>query len=167
MQASTSAAPSTPALPIPQPPPPMPFSTYASTSHRDLLFTTQSSYNAPTPAFDPSAMLDSSTFDASTFSFGDTTMQPDFLLSTSNLLLPYGWSVDLPTPALLSRLIDVFFAKSHFGSDMIDEARFRADMALPPTHINYRECALRHRRRVELILSSLQLSRASCTASLR
>lgn len=42
-----------------------------------------------------------------------------------------GYPSDLPSLPLMRRLIDVYFAKPHLASGLIDEARFRASFAYP------------------------------------
>lgn len=45
---------------------------------------------------------------------------PDHLL---DLFYP-GWPRDLPSPTLVTRLIDVYFAKSHAATGMLNKVRF-------------------------------------------
>ncbi|GAA6024547.1 hypothetical protein JCM10207_008270, partial [Rhodosporidiobolus poonsookiae] len=50
-------------------------------------------------------------------------------LDLSWALLPSSYPPALPTPGLLSRLVDVFFQKSHLASNLISEQRFRPAFA--------------------------------------
>lgn len=119
-------------LPTPQPPPFVPYShplPFSALGGQQPISSSQSNF---IPSVQP--------FDTSAFNLGAGNLDFEATFNfSSSLLLPYGWSTDLPTPFFLNRLLDVFFTKSHFGSDIITEDRFRASMTLPPTHIAYRE----------------------------
>ncbi|KAI5477187.1 hypothetical protein MNV49_006631 [Pseudohyphozyma bogoriensis] len=65
---------------------------------------------------------------------------PDILLE---LFYP-SWPRDLPTPALVTRLIDVFFSKTHAASGMIHQGRFLASMQLPPNNSGFPHVSLIH-----------------------
>ncbi|KAK4698399.1 hypothetical protein P7C70_g7877, partial [Phenoliferia sp. Uapishka_3] len=67
-------------------------------------------------------------------------LSPDPLLE---LFYP-GWPRDLPSPLLTSRLIDVYFTKSHAASGMINQSKFLAAMTLPPTHSRFPHVGLIH-----------------------
>lgn len=91
--------------------------------------------------FDPTALLGFNAFDAT--SIASTSALPplnpiEAFMATTSELLPFGWSIDLPSPALMQKLVDVYFVKSHLAGGMIHEGRFRAALALPPSHVNYR-----------------------------
>lgn len=55
-----------------------------------------------------------------------------------------GWDSTLPSPTLVTRLIDKYFALSHLASGMIDRARFLANLSLPPTHHQFPPSCLLH-----------------------
>ncbi|BGP15479.1 hypothetical protein JCM10213v2_003458 [Rhodosporidiobolus nylandii] len=55
-------------------------------------------------------------------------------LSLSWALLPPSYPASLPSPGLLTRLVDVFFTKTHLATGLISEGPFRAALALPPEH---------------------------------
>ncbi|SGZ30478.1 BQ5605_C048g12374 [Microbotryum silenes-dioicae] len=59
------------------------------------------------------------------------------------LLYP-GWPVDLPSPGLVNRLLDVFFTKSHVFKEMINRDRFMASMMLPPSHHGFPHRSILH-----------------------
>lgn len=55
-----------------------------------------------------------------------------------------GWDASLPSPALVSRLVDVYFSRPHMASGMVNQARFLASLALPPTHVGFPPSCLLH-----------------------
>ncbi|KAM0751551.1 hypothetical protein T439DRAFT_324738 [Meredithblackwellia eburnea MCA 4105] len=55
-----------------------------------------------------------------------------------------GWPNDLPSPHLVSRLVDVYFAKTHAATGMVNQGRFLANLALPPTHSGFPHTSLIH-----------------------
>ncbi|SCV70690.1 BQ2448_3452 [Microbotryum intermedium] len=67
-----------------------------------------------------------------------------FPRSRITVLTPLGWPPALPSPPLLHRLIDVFFSKFHLATDLIVEGKFRAALALPPSHPKFPLPSLLH-----------------------
>lgn len=55
-----------------------------------------------------------------------------------------GWPKSLPSPDLTTRLTEIYFSKPHICQDMINPAKFRADMLLPPTAFGFPHLALLH-----------------------
>lgn len=55
-----------------------------------------------------------------------------------------GWPSDLPSPSLVSRLVDIFFSRAHPASGMINSSFFRSTLRLPPTHYYFPSAALIH-----------------------
>ncbi|ORY74547.1 hypothetical protein BCR35DRAFT_306688 [Leucosporidium creatinivorum] len=102
--------------------------------------------------FDPSSVLGTTAFDASSVAFVSAEAIFSFdtsMPSTSTEMLPFGWPVDLPSPSLLTRLVDAFFLRSgsmhgHEMVQMVHEARLRSDLKLPPTHVNFPSICLLH-----------------------
>lgn len=75
---------------------------------------------------------------AASFSHGIEEFNFPIDLLSSSLFLS-GWPQDLPTADLMDRLFDVYFSRDHIMSNVIAPERFRARMALPPSHANFRE----------------------------
>ena len=50
----------------------------------------------------------------------------------------------LPSPVMVTRLIDAFFAKAHAGSGMVNERKFRQGMLHTPEHAEYPAACLVH-----------------------
>ncbi|GAA5990139.1 hypothetical protein JCM11641_001068, partial [Rhodosporidiobolus odoratus] len=65
------------------------------------------------------------------------TLPLDLSLDFSFALLPPGYPSSLPSPSLLSNLIDVFFQKSHLATGLISEPKLRSALLLPPSHKGY------------------------------
>ncbi|KAF9787342.1 hypothetical protein BJ322DRAFT_1054850 [Thelephora terrestris] len=59
-------------------------------------------------------------------------------------LLISGWSSDLPSPAIVNHLIDVFFKCDPCGSRILHQPTFLAAMQLPPYHSTFPHIALLH-----------------------
>ncbi|GAA5911408.1 hypothetical protein JCM6882_004992 [Rhodosporidiobolus microsporus] len=107
-----------------------------------LLFLSSSSAPAATGAARTSETgPTASTTDAGDVSFtlpADMSMSfdlPDFTLSPTSLsmfaLLPASYPPTLPSPALLNRLLTVYFSKSHLACQIIHEGRLRASLLWP------------------------------------
>ncbi|KAK4048864.1 hypothetical protein OIO90_005672 [Microbotryomycetes sp. JL221] len=60
-----------------------------------------------------------------------------------DILYP-GWPNDLPSPDLVNRLVNVYFAKNHAASGMLNPQKFFAAMSLPPTNNGFPHSALLH-----------------------
>ncbi|GAA5841944.1 hypothetical protein JCM9279_003165 [Rhodotorula babjevae] len=94
-------------------------------------------HSSAPPTLSPAATtFTSSTSAASPF----TPPSSDPLLE---LLYP-GWPRDLPPPSLTHRLVDVYFARPHQCSDIINPSRFRTALSLPPTSSGFPHPALIH-----------------------
>lgn len=83
---------------------------------------------SPIPAYSPSSSATS------------PFTPPDPLLE---LIYP-GWPRDLPPPELTHRLVEVFFSRPHQCIGIVDAARIRAAMRLPPTSSAFPHTALLH-----------------------
>ena len=68
---------------------------------------------------------------------------PDYEDPLLQLFYP-GWDSTLPSPALVSKLVDVYFSRPHVASGMINQPRFLASLALPPTHALFPPSCLLH-----------------------
>lgn len=55
-----------------------------------------------------------------------------------------GWPNTLPSPALVFRLVESFFARSHLVSLMINRTKLMASLQLPPNHTNFPITPLLH-----------------------
>lgn len=55
-----------------------------------------------------------------------------------------GWPSDLPSPALVSRLVETYFGRIHITTGMINKGRFLAALTLPPRHHDFPHKALLH-----------------------
>ncbi|KAM0786648.1 hypothetical protein ACM66B_002097 [Microbotryomycetes sp. NB124-2] len=86
----------------------------------------------------PKTNVFGSTFDATPASLADSS-ERSFL----EILYP-GWPRDLPSPDLVTRLINVYFSRTHATSGMINGQKFLADMALPPTNSGFPHPCLIH-----------------------
>lgn len=64
--------------------------------------------------------------------------------SPSQELLVSGWNPDLPSPAIVNHLIDVFFKCDPCGSRILHQPTFLATMQLPPYHSKFPHIALLH-----------------------
>ncbi|GJN90337.1 hypothetical protein Rhopal_003346-T1 [Rhodotorula paludigena] len=127
------------------------------------------SFTAKTPYYPMSTASSSPTFGANTMQQAFTslykpqeTLRPDNLsppatLNSMDLTPPVsppedpflevfypGWPRDLPTPALTLQLVEVFFSRPHIGSGIVNPARFRTAMTLPPTSLGFPHPALIH-----------------------
>ncbi|GAA6032123.1 hypothetical protein JCM8097_007084 [Rhodosporidiobolus ruineniae] len=59
------------------------------------------------------------------------------------LLYP-GWPRDLPSPELTMRLVEVWFSRPHLTSGMVNAAKFRTALLLPPTSPAFPHTGLLH-----------------------
>lgn len=55
-----------------------------------------------------------------------------------------GWPSDLCSPALVNRLVDIYFSRAHPASGMINSSFFRSTLRLPPAHYYFPHAALIH-----------------------
>lgn len=55
-----------------------------------------------------------------------------------------GWPSSLPSPPLVTRLVDVFLTRAGQMYELFDASRLRASLALPPTHADFPHAALLH-----------------------
>ncbi|GAA5866403.1 hypothetical protein JCM8547_000767, partial [Rhodosporidiobolus lusitaniae] len=92
-----------------------------------------SNFNEKTGAFTPPSTNASST-GASPASSSDPFLE---------LLFP-GWPNDLPSPDLTMRLVEVWLTRPHICSGMVNAARFRNSMLLPPTSQGFPHKGLLH-----------------------
>lgn len=74
----------------------------------------------------------------------DPLLDLSFLDTSSWALLPSLYPATLPSPALLDRLLTVFFTKEHLADGMISESRLRASMLLPRSDLRAPLEALLH-----------------------
>lgn len=54
------------------------------------------------------------------------------------------WPKTLPSPPLVFRLVEIFFAKSHLVAVMINKPKMLASLQLPPTHADFPVTCLLH-----------------------
>lgn len=54
------------------------------------------------------------------------------------------WPKTLPSPPLVFRLVEIFFAKSHLVAVMISKPKMLASLQLPPTHADFPVTCLLH-----------------------
>lgn len=47
------------------------------------------------------------------------------------------WPANLPSPTLLNRLVNAYFSKTHLSSEILNRARFMAQLQHPPSHPNF------------------------------
>lgn len=64
--------------------------------------------------------------------------------SPSRELLIAGWNPDLPSPAVVNHLIDVFFKCDPCGSRILHQPSFLAALQLPAYHSKFPHVALLH-----------------------
>ncbi|SCZ91092.1 BZ3501_MvSof-1269-A2-R1_Chr2-1g03761 [Microbotryum saponariae] len=103
----------------------------ATTSQQPMLSTITSGFSSTERLFSPYTSDPSPTVPVS---------DDSYLLQ---LLYP-GWPVDLPSPGLVNRLLDVFFTKSHVFKEMVNKDRFMASMILPPSHHGFPHRSILH-----------------------
>lgn len=114
---------------------------YASMYHSHPDHVSSSNHYAP----DANFFDNTAPSPSSSFKFATHQMTPPLSPSNSLLNLFYpGWPRDLPSPALVTRLVDAYFSKSHAASGMINRAKLYANLTLPPSHVNFPETALLH-----------------------
>jgi hypothetical protein len=114
---------------------------YTSLYHHHPTHASSSNHYAPDANFFDNTAPSSS----STIKFGSHQMTPPLSPPDSLLNLFYpGWPRDLPSPTLVTRLVDAYFSKSHAASGMINRAKLYANLTLPPSHVNFPETALLH-----------------------
>ncbi|ORY60382.1 hypothetical protein BCR35DRAFT_198117 [Leucosporidium creatinivorum] len=54
------------------------------------------------------------------------------------------WPKTLPSPPLVFRLVEIFFAKSHLVAVMVNKPKMLASLQLPPTHVDFPVTCLLH-----------------------
>ncbi|GAA5897916.1 hypothetical protein JCM5296_004968 [Sporobolomyces johnsonii] len=74
----------------------------------------------------------------------DGTSSAPSLPTNDEQLLWTSWPSDLPSPPLLSRLVDVYFSKAHQFSGMVNRTRFQEALLLGPTHPRFPAKCLLH-----------------------
>lgn len=55
----------------------------------------------------------------------------------SSVLSSPSWPPHLPSPGKLEHIVQVFFNKVPFSTELLNKARFLSRLALPPTHVNF------------------------------
>ncbi|KDE06717.1 hypothetical protein MVLG_02914 [Microbotryum lychnidis-dioicae p1A1 Lamole] len=66
------------------------------------------------------------------------------LITPSSHLVHPSWPKTLPSPMLVSRLVDIYFNKIHTSTGMINRAKFLASLQLPPSHARFPITPLLH-----------------------
>jgi hypothetical protein len=109
---------------------------FVSSEVDQSLFSGTGGCSLPLPTTDYLATLPTPvSSDFTTFPLADPLLNLSFLDSTSWSLLPVCYPPTLPSPALLDRLIDVFFTKQHLATGLVSEVRLRSTLVLPRTDL--------------------------------
>ncbi|SCV69806.1 BQ2448_1200 [Microbotryum intermedium] len=66
------------------------------------------------------------------------------LITPSSQFVHPSWPKTLPSPTLVSRLVDVYFTKIHTSTGMINRGKFLASLQLPPSHTRFPITPLLH-----------------------